>query len=156
MKKHFILLISLLYSALVFTQEKKIKDAVYIIFKESKNQIKEAPYLINKHLEPDAVFKMIFDKEGKSYFAFYKAKYLDFDAVESNTIADVKIVDRSFLREHKEDIITMKEFLKMGIGKSYDKVVNTKKIYLIDKSEIKKGKVIMYEVGLHSTYFPEI
>ncbi|MUV03088.1 hypothetical protein GN157_05135 [Flavobacterium rakeshii] len=78
------------------------------------------------------------------------------DAMEANVKSEVITVKKSFLRKHKKDVFDMDTFLRMGIEKSYLLFYNYRKIYIIDKSEIKRGRVTMYQVGLYSTYFPEI
>ena len=141
-----------------FSQRKEIKDAVYIIFKESENQVKETPQYSKplRELDPIANYMFYFDDKHRAFFNFYHSEYLNMDSIDAGVKTEVITVKKSFLKEHKEDVLTMDDFLKLGIAKSYSLFHYYSKVYIIDKSEIKKGKVTMYQVGLYSTYMPGI
>ena len=146
MKKIFSLLICF-YSVNSFCQKMDRiidSDTIYIYFESSEIQsIKVA----NKHdldpLKDIKNYEIKFDKEN--FINISERKYLDLDRLDINKVSEKKIVSKKFLKENKDIIINIKFIKKMGLKEIYFKTYG-KVLYLIDKDEIKCGKLLLKEV----------
>ena len=119
-------------------------DTIYIYFESSEIQsIKVA----NKHdldpLKDIKNYEIKFDKEN--FINISERKYLDLDRLDINKVSEKKIVSKKFLKENKDIIINIKFIKKMGLKEIYFKTYG-KVLYLIDKDEIKCGKLLLKEV----------
>ena len=119
-------------------------DTIYIYFESSEIQsIKVA----NKHdldpLKDIKNYEIKFDKEN--FINISERKYLDLDRLDINKVSEKKIVSKKFLEENKDIIINIEFIKKMGLKEIYFKTYG-KVLYLIDKDEIKCGKLLLKEV----------
>lgn len=68
---------------------------------------------------------------------------------------DIKTVKKSFLKDNKDKILDVNFFLKNGFKQTFFSIYG-KVIYLIDKDEIKNGKMILKQVEMmNHTYIEE-
>ena len=119
-------------------------DTIYIYFESSEIQsIKVA----NKHdldpLKDIKNYEIKFDKEN--FINISERKYLDLDRLDINKVSEKKIVSKKILEENKDIIINIEFIKKMGLKEIYFKTYG-KVLYLIDKDEIKCGKLLLKEV----------
>ena len=155
MKKTILLL--LILCSYICNSQITDKDTLYILFNGKKMQIKENPAQlpIPKIIEPITSYKFLFNAEGTSYLQFVRSKYLNIDAIKEKKLSDIKHIRRCFLRKNRNKIINNDFFEEKGIEESYWYLYKFKTIYIIDKTEAKKGNIPVYEIGVYSTYFPQ-
>jgi hypothetical protein len=96
-----------------------------------------------------------YDTDKKIFkFSFYYSKFPTFDDAHNNiNAAMVYKLNKSFLRKNKNIIIT-REFMEQLGEKNVIKLLYgiNKQIFLIDKSEIKDGKITLREVRFDFPY----
>ena len=155
MKKILILLLILFFNYGYSQDISYIKtlDTIYVKFKKDKSQIrfifpndyqgfKERHYTIN-----------FVDNGKKEFLKFFFVEYSSSEKREKKLKSEAKIVKKSVLKKHKNQTIDIDFFKKYGIIKStYEAFEKCKVIYIIDKSESKKGKLNIYEVTKFSSY----
>ncbi len=132
----------------------KYVDTVYIYFKhcsyEYKYDISETKR--NRFSKNNKIYHFKISKSNHVIF-FYNT-YKDFDTYNKNIITKNKIVKKSFLRKNKDKILDIDFFIKNGFKETFFALYG-KVIYLIDKDEIKKGKITLKEVKISSNYIEE-
>lgn len=119
-------------------------DTIYIYFESSEIQsIKVANKYDLDPLKDIKNYEIKFDKEN--FINISERKYLDLDRLDINKVSEKKIVSKKFLEENKDIIINIEFIKKMGLKEIYFKTYG-KVLYLIDKDEIKCGKLLLKEV----------
>lgn len=87
----------------------------------------------------------------RNHLRFYHFKYSSYENSVANIVSDVKVVDKSFLKKNKAKIITPKLLKSYIFCVAVSEILNnSKKIYVIDCTEEKEGKIKLYEVQLGS------
>lgn len=126
----------------------KEKDTVYIYFKQSK--LESCTEKVNNRKTGNPNFMQIYTvgTDLHNSIKFFYSDYIDVEHYEKNEKSDVKIVKKSFLKKNKENIIDINFFIVNGYRESFYHLIR-KKIYLIDKSEIKNKKIILKEVQMN-------
>lgn len=159
MKKIYLLL--LLITNCVYCQDisyTKTLDTIFVNFKEDKSfQIKKE-FPKNNFDFCDRWYTFYFDdpEDGKSHLQFNYTIYPSYERRELGIKSDFKTVEKSYLKKHKKQIISMDFFKKYGVYKSmYEAFEKCKVIYIIDNSEKKNGKIPLYEVSKSSSYMME-
>ncbi len=160
MKKKIILIISIFFVLTINAQDlAKIKNQnMFFLFFENNNLMKMADIsrMINekKYIRYNYYYFRKNDSREKFEFSFNYSKYPTYDD-EHNDInaAMVFRLDKSFLRKNKDILIT-REFMEHIGGKAIISLLAgiNKHVFLIDKSEIKNGKILLREVRFD---FPE-
>ena len=132
----------------------KNADTIYIYFDHGDFQeIKKPITGSNNYFEEIRDYEIKFDE--KNYIKLTEAKYLNFDRLELKKESDIKIAKKSFLRQNKDKIIDINFIKKHGLEKIFY-IMSPLKIYLIDKKEIKRNKIVLKEVGLYKYSYSNI
>lgn len=107
----------------------------------------------------DTASGYFFYLNDKSYVKLIKQRYLDFDRYKNREEAITIEKPKSFLKEHKPQIITTSDFDGYADNKSklITALLNNKKIYLIDERDFKDDSIIIREVNVFTSleYMPE-
>lgn len=126
------------------------KDTIYILFEHTKNQ--KCIYCddsFNKTVKKREAYRFSF-----SFGEIYRFSYYDFldqnNKIELTTIHHKK----SFLRKNKDIILTYDEILDYGPINVLNAFVS-KKVFVIDKKEIKNRKIIARQVYFGSSMYQE-
>jgi len=135
-------------------------DTVYVFFDYEKHQYIDS--LVVKLLKPnknnhymfDNYKKFVFKLDANNFIDFTYNDYSDFDSFDKNLKTDVQKVKKTFIKNHKNQIINIGFFLKNGFKETF-LAIYKKKIYIIDSHEIKYWKVILREVNISSPYIGE-
>lgn len=148
----FLLSFSLIGNAQNFEKIKK-SDIVYITFDHGEFQKVKTPYInSNDILEESKIYEIKFDE--KNYVNFSERKYFNYDDADAKKEMEKIIVKPSFLKENKDFIIDIEFIKKYGLEKVFY-LIQHKGVYLIDKRDIKKKKVILKRVAFsHCSYSP--
>ncbi|WP_298883023.1 hypothetical protein [uncultured Polaribacter sp.] len=124
-------------------------DTIFILFKQSKNEIKKSSGTITKKLEGSIDYT--FNFSDGHYFNFLQAKYMNngFDSL----LSDFKIKDKRFLGKNKERIITY-DSLNENIEELENIffTIQNKVFYIIDCKDTTKGKIKLKQVNLFGNY----
>lgn len=144
MKK--ITLFLLLISTSVFSQTFNDNNTLIILYEEELKHISPHSYFYHIPLR-DNNKKDPFDNENKVTFVYNVFK--DFDHADRKDSTVVLKINKSFLRKNKEIIFTKDDFNKMDRLQLFLKLDKnrSKNIFLIDKNEIKNGKLLLREVS---------
>lgn len=130
-------------------------DTIYIVFKnKSIFEKKYKPYS-SKSKFIDGIINYSFTKDFYNTIIFVSNKYKDYDSMDKGIENDIKTVKKSFLKDNKDKILDVNFFLKNGFKQTFFSIYG-KVIYLIDKDEIKNGKMILKQVEMiNHTYIEE-
>lgn len=157
--KYLKLIVFLFFSHSVFSQNLeslKELDTIYVCFNYGKYEYRSDYSKIEKKNEFWKDFKTYrFELNTSNSVTFNYNKYKDFDAFENNIKTDIKIVKKKFLRKNKNIILDIDFFIKNGFKETFFTALYGKTIYIIDKGEIKKGKVKLKQVSVMSNYIEE-
>lgn len=152
----FIYILTSLISFYSFSQNKNFKsDTIYICFKNNSKY--EKVNLIKNNNNPELNLKIYEFDLGDNYnkISFISSKYLNFDDIESNNPADVKTLNKSFLKKNKEIILDVDYFVKNNLKDVFFKIYG-KEIYIIDHNDFKNKNIIARKIILqNTTYFEE-
>lgn len=126
------------------------KDTIYILFEHKKNQ--ECIYCdasINKPIKKKEAYRFSFP-----FGEIYRLSYYDF--LDQNGKIELTTIyyKKSFLRKNKDIILTYDEILDYGPINILNAFAN-KKVFVIDKKEIKNRKIIARQVNFWSNMFQE-
>jgi hypothetical protein len=121
-----------------------IKDTIYMLFKQKKNQRKYSTKKNDKIISFS--YNYDFKKGNVLYFSTGRKDSITSDYVFGNKKAGVKWVDRKFLRKNRDRVFTYKKIEKNGFEKTVEEVENCI-FYLIDIEMKEDGKYIAREVG---------
>jgi len=126
------------------------KDTVFFLFEHNKNQ---------KQTYRDAFFnKPITTKESYYYFfkefETYSLTYMNWLDEKGNTNLATLEFKKSFLRKNKDIILTYNEILDYGPINILN-AFGDKKVFVIDKKEIKCRKIIARQVYFGSSMYQE-
>lgn len=146
MKKILLILLLLCVNALFSQSLENLKntDTIYIYFNHCKNQEKFSQINIDNEKTGDIYF-FYFNKSKES---FLKCSHIYFLKPE------IRKEKKSFLKRNK--IINMNFKKKHNLNEIINVFNGNKKIYLIDKSDIKKNMLILKEVRVQSSIFYEM
>ena len=150
MKNIYIILIFNLISCSSTIELNKISnnETQFVFFEKSKTTYKsnvgftKKDSIIYKH-----TYSYEFNKKPALYLNYSDYQSFD-DAISKVNKSIIFNVDNSFLRQNKNIIITKELMDKIGRAKSFEILLNAKTIFLIDKEEIKKNKILIREVSL--------
>ena len=131
----------------------KNADTIYIYFDHGEFQKVKTPYInSNDILEESKIYEIKFDE--KNYVNFSERKYFNYDDADAKKEMEKIIVKPSFLKENKDFIIDIEFIKKYGLEKVFY-LIQHKGVYLIDKRDIKKKKVVLKRVAFsHCSYSP--
>lgn len=128
----------------------KSQDTIYIFFDGKKNQ-EEKEFLKKDDTLPKATL-FLFVKDINNRISFYSDSYLNFEDTETNKKADIKTVDRKFLRRNRRIVLNIDFFLKYGFKETYYSIYK-KHIYLIEgvykKSKFYTAKEVLIDSNYH-------
>ena len=81
---------------------------------------------------------------------FFHFKYRSYEDKVANIVSDVKIVSKSFVKENKAKIITPQFLKKNDFCKIVNEIIspNNRTIYIIDCTEEKDCKIVLYQVQI--------
>lgn len=157
--KYLKLIIFLFFSHSVFSQNLeslKELDTIYVCFNYGKHEyISDYSKIEKKNEFNENIKKYTYELNSKNTLTFIYNKYKDFDSYEKNIVTDIKIVKKKFLRKNKNIILSIDFFIENGFKETFFKALYGKVIYIIDKGEIKKGKVKLKQVSVMSNYIEE-
>ncbi len=129
------------------------QDTLYVCFDYGKNQKVQIGSKTRSRLGQTKRYYFSF---GKKQIYFILRKYLDYDAMDIDKIADIKIVKKRFLRKNKDKILDYNFFEKQKNLRLTYFDLKQKVFYLIDKAEIKRNKIILREVRISSTFYEDL
>ncbi|MFT5890627.1 MAG: hypothetical protein ACI9Y7_000720 [Dokdonia sp.] len=151
-------LLLLFISNFLFSQTFEDDNTLIILFDESNGSIasktiSKSPSVFNYYHIPldDNNQKDPFDDQNNRV-SFRYSIYKDFDHAQRKDSVFILKVNKSFLRKNKTIIITKDDLNTMDRLKLFLKLDGAKNIFLIDKSEIKDGKLIMRQVFFSYMY----
>ena len=160
-------IIFLLFSVSLFSQDiEKLKQSeVLFVFHSGTNGNYQTKSVFQKFKKQRTAFyyNFLFTKKNqlteenqhclqKKEITFFYWHYSDFDEQANDNPAPYFEVNKSFLKKNKDVIITSDFLNKIGFRASSKLFHNAKTIFLIDKSEIKDGKIIIKEVKYSIIY----
>lgn len=141
MRTIIILVLILTYTTTYSQDYNSLKkaDTIYVLFKGRKFE--------KKGVSPDNVDRSYnfygFEKE----LYFFHSKYHSYERKIANIVSDVKTVDESFIKKNKAKIITRRFLKRNDLCKVVAEILNHHRtIYIIDCTEKKDGKIVLYEV----------
>jgi hypothetical protein len=146
--KAIIALLIISISGTIYSQDYdalKKADTIYVLFKGKKNE--------RKSIAPQPKYN--YDDRWYYFFgldqrvAFYHFKYHSYERKIANIVSEVKMVDESFIKQNKAKIITPRFLKKNDLCKIVAEILNHHRtIYIIDCTEKKDNKIVLYEVEL--------
>ncbi|NNT70809.1 hypothetical protein HKT18_01145 [Flavobacterium sp. IMCC34852] len=96
-----------------------------------------------------------FSSDNYNSIFFKSGLYHDYNNYDKKIEASKKIVDKCFLKEKKKLILDINFFIEYGFKETFF-LIWKKKLFLIDKKEIKKNKITLKEIIIENyTYFEE-
>lgn len=142
------IIVLLFISSFAFCQDidhvKKL-DTIYIEFKKHENEKKEV-YAANFRRYS---FLLKTQEDKTKQIVFEKPDIKDSLTNEGDSNSYTKIKNQSFLRKHKKDIIGIDFFKDLDREYIACKLLRAPKVlYIIDYTEKKKKKIILYRVYL--------
>ncbi|WP_396178180.1 hypothetical protein [Flavobacterium sp.] len=141
MKKKFVL-IFLFFYAIVTGQVQK--DTVYLYFNHKKNMSLKTT--VSKNNEPFSyIYTYYFNDSLNSQLLI--PTNID-DLIDFDNKADVKWIDKKFIRKNDEKVYCIKKMQKIGHKNSIDKFYNCV-VYLIDTKIKKNNKYKALEVNIN-------
>ena len=140
--KTIVVLILIFTHTLIYSQDYKAlqkADTIYVLFKGEKFE--------RKGVSPDNIDRSYdfygFEKE----LYFFHSKYHSYEKKIANIVSDVKIVDESFIKKNDSKIITRRFLKRNDLCKVVAEILNhNRTIYIIDCTEKRDGKIVLYEV----------
>jgi hypothetical protein len=116
-------------------------DTIYVLFKGGKFE--------KKGVSPDNVDRSYsfygFEKE----LYFFHSKYHSYERKIANIISDVKTVNVTWIKKNKTNIVTRQFLRENNLCNVVVDILNPyRTIYVIDCTEKKDGKIILYEVQM--------
>jgi hypothetical protein len=127
-------------------------DAIYLLFEKSENQ------LFYTSLFKKKIYSMIyiFEDDGLDWLSFYYLPYKDFDHPDEESGVEVKNLKKRFLKKNSDKIIDISFIKKHGFVETFFALYNCKKkLYIIDKREFNKNKIVAREVEMSPRYIEE-
>lgn len=146
--KAIIVLLILSISGTIYSQDYatlKKSDTIYVLFKGKKNEKKlVATQPAHNYNERWYSFNGL-----EKSLTFYHFKYRSYEDRIANIVSDVKVVDKNFIKKNKARIITPKFIDSYIFCVVVSEILNkSKKIYIIDCTEKKGGKIKLYEAQM--------
>ncbi|WP_300978275.1 hypothetical protein [Flavobacterium sp.] len=141
MKIIVILILIFTYTSIYSQDYKALKkaDTIYVLFKGKKFE--------RKGVSPDNVERSYHFYGFEKEFFFSHYKYQSYERKIANIVSDVKIVDESFIKKNDSKIITRRFLKRNDLCKVVAEILNhNRTIYIIDCTEKKEGKIVLYEV----------
>jgi hypothetical protein len=143
-----VILLTLFTCASIYGQNYDIlkkADTIYVCFKGKKNERKLiAPQPAHNYNE--RWYSFLNFEESLTFFHF---KYRSYEDKIANIVSDVKIVDKNFIKKNKAKIITPRFLKKNDFCKLVADILNQNRtIYIIDYTEKKEHKIVLYEVKM--------
>lgn len=123
------------------------KEVVFILFDDNQDNFQRKEKWKNNFKNPDKnhYHYSFYFKDGNKLSYSY-SEYMDFDEKDKGVPSLFFKVNKSFLKRNKDIIITHNKLEKIGFKKALKAFLEAKTIFLIDKSETKKGKIILKQV----------
>ncbi|MCA0350238.1 MAG: hypothetical protein LCH35_13375 [Bacteroidetes bacterium] len=153
--KVFLTILAYLLFNLSFSQTLetiKSSDTLYIYFDYGKYQ----DIFLEENIT-DVLKSKIYRFSPDSYNNIFlkTGKYLDYDNYDNKREATKMVVDKCFLKEKKNQILDINFFIKNGFRETFF-LIYKKKLFLIDKKDIFKNKLILKEMRIENfRYFEE-
>ena len=121
-------------------------DTIYIAFTKKKGLVKNI-YTFNYR---DYRFYLKNKRnEEQQYLRFEKPDRKNSLTEKGHPRIDVRFEDKSFLKEHKKEIISFNFLKKFNDQYIACELLSDRKIlYIVDFTEKKKGKIVLYSVNL--------
>lgn len=126
------------------------EESKFVLFRGSEYESKRLVRNPKSILLGEYIFS-IYDNAKASIVGsvmFTASKYKDFDEKEKENPIPFFKVNKRFIKNNRDEIITLKKMQDMGLEKSLDFFRDTKHIFLIDATEIQDKKVVIREVFL--------
>ena len=79
---------------------------------------------------------------------FSYRKFRDFDNMEQDNPIHLFLVNKKFIKNNKDLIITLNDMQSIGYDKIFNIIKNAKHVFLIDEADINDNKIIIKEVFL--------
>nr|WP_315153877.1 hypothetical protein [uncultured Flavobacterium sp.] len=146
--KAIIALLIISISGTIYSQDYdtlKKSDTIYVLFKGKKNE--------RKSIAPQPKYN--YDDRWYYFFgleqtvALFHFKYHSYENKVANIVSDVTTVDDNFIKKNKAKIITPRFLKKNNLCKVVADILNhNRTIYIIDCTEKKDGKIVLYEVQM--------
>ena len=133
-------------STTIYSQDYDIlkkSDTIYVLFSGKKNE-RNLIALQPVHNYNERWYSFLNFEESLTFFHF---KYRSYEDKIANIVSDVKIVNENFIKKNRAIIITPRFLKKNNLCKVVAEILNhNRTIYIIDCTEKKEGKIVLYEV----------
>lgn len=123
-------------------------DTIYVYFDYGKGQKKSFDNNVERIPEfykNSLVYS--FSKDSTNYINLVYRQYKDFDDFALKKETDIKKIKKEFLKIHSNSILTPKLIFNQDFESLFF-MLDNKKVYIIDKKEIKCGKLALREISM--------
>lgn len=126
------------------------EDTIYFLFESNKNKkCKECSIVLERMIKSNNSFEYRFRD-----FESYHLSFLDFPDEQGKYFLSRLTLKKSFIRKNKDIILTYDEIIDYG-PINILRAFASKKVFVIDKKEIIKGKIIARQVYFGSSMYQE-
>ena len=144
--KFLVILISTMCFNMLFQNETILnkQEVLFIYFSGDEKERKQIKNESKKSTKNEYYYSFYFNKYDKVELVF--KEYADFDEMHRNKPVPYFRTHKSFLKKNKQVILTKEKMIRIGFEETLFKLQRAKNIFLIDKNETEKNKIIIKQV----------
>lgn len=145
--KNIALLLLFLVSS-IYSQERSLVkklDTIYVYFKEDEFQIKTVFPVDKVDFKKRWYTIILGNNHDRKFIRFYFQEYSNLKKRDEKIKSDVRMETKSFLKNHKRQIVGIDFFRNHDVCTLRDVFYN-KVVYVIDVAERRREKPILFEV----------